>query len=459
MVVKVKIFVVILVLFQLNCSTATKKTASPEEAREEAIEKVEKKLQEASQGEEPVNLPKEAESESEKPKKHEPPQLKTNQVDTMAQLQPTVGAARFSEYLPLLKDKNVALVVNHTSMVGNTHLADTLMSQGVMIKKIFAPEHGFRGEEADGATIADGRDEKTGILITSLYGDKKKPSKADLAGLDVVIFDIQDVGTRFYTYISTMTYVMEACAENNLEVLILDRPNPNGHYVDGPVREPGYESFVGMHQIPVVHGMTIAEYAQMVNGEGWLKNGVKAKLKWVLCENYDHQTFYQLPIKPSPNLPNMRSVYLYPSLCFFEGTEANLGRGTTMQFQVIGHPNYPKKDFSYVPVSRPGATHPKHEGVVCYGYDLRNIPIEDLQKKRQLDLSYLLSFYLDLPTKERFFLKSLYFDTLAGTSELRKQVIAGKTESEIRASWEPKLSQYKTLRKKYLLYADFAENQ
>ena len=265
-----------------------------------------------------------------------------------------VGAERTAAYLPLIKDKKVGLVVNQTSTIGKVHLVDSLVRLGIDIQAVFAPEHGFRGEADAGAKITDGKDPKTGVSIISLYGKKRKPGAEDLKGLDWVIFDIQDVGARFYTYISTMHYVMEACAEHNVPFLVLDRPNPNGHYVDGPVRESEYQSFVGMHEIPVVHGMTVGEYAQMVNAEGWLTKGMQCKLKVVTCENYDHKTAYELPIKPSPNLPNIRSIYLYPSLCFFEGTVASVGRGTDTQFQVYGHPDYAQTaPHVFMPVSKP----------------------------------------------------------------------------------------------------------
>ena len=260
-----------------------------------------------------------------------------------------VGAARIDKYFDLINNKNIALVVNQTSTIGETHLADTLQQLGITIKTIFAPEHGFRGKADAGEKVVDGIDLKTGIPLLSLYGKNKKPKPAQLAGIDVVIFDIQDVGARFYTYISTMHYVMEACAENGVEVLVLDRPNPNGHYVDGPILDPAYQSFVGMHPIPIVHGMTIAEYARMVNGEGWLKAGIQCDLSTIPCENYNHETVYELPIKPSPNLPNNRSIYLYPSLCFFEGTTISVGRGTNTQFQVYGHSDLAIGDYEFTP--------------------------------------------------------------------------------------------------------------
>jgi len=449
---KIKIFVVLLVIIQLNCSKSVQKAG---EIPEPVIEDVEETLEDEMEGEEDVDLPQPASPDTTETEMEE-------NTDVVVEEKPKpviVGAARFSAYLPKLKDKRIALLVNQTSMVGNTHLADTLLAQGVQITKIFAPEHGFRGEADAGAKIEDGKDPKTGISIISLYGSKRKPGTADLAGIDMVVFDIQDVGARFYTYISTMSYVMEACAENDLPFLVLDRPNPNGHYVDGPILETQYNSFVGLHSVPIVHGMTVAEYARMANEQGWLANGIQCDLQWVTCENYDHNTFYELPVRPSPNLPNMRSIYLYPSICFFEGTEVSVGRGTDKQFQVLGHPEFPEKDFQFTPQPMFGAQYPKHEGKVCYGYDLTKLDNTYLQQQKQLDLSYLLDFYTQLPNSERFFLKNLFFDKLAGTADLRKQIIAGLSESAIRDSWEPKLSDFKIMREKYLLYDDFGKTE
>jgi uncharacterized protein YbbC (DUF1343 family) len=360
------------------------------------------------------------------------------------------GAHQLGQYMPLLKDKGVALLVNQTSTIGETHLVDSLHQLGVNIKAIFAPEHGFRGEADAGEKITDGRDPRTHIPIISIYGKNKKPSAAQLEGIDVVVFDIQDVGARFYTYISSMHYVMEACAENNVDFLVLDRPNPNGHYVDGPVLDPTFRSFVGMHPVPVVHGMTVGEYAQMVNGEGWLKDGKKCRLDVVLCKNYNHKKFYELPIKPSPNLPNIRSIYLYPSLCFFEGTTASVGRGTTTQFQVYGHPDFSKGEYTFTPESMPGAKYPKHQGEVCQGYNLSETPVRQLQKQASLDLSYLINFYQSMPNQSDFF--NNFFDKLAGTDQLRRQIQAGEDEVSIRASWSEGLAKYEEMREGYLLY-------
>jgi len=364
------------------------------------------------------------------------------------------GAERMEAYLPLIRDKTIALVVNQTSMVGATHLADTLHALGIDIRAIFAPEHGFRGEADAGAKIEDGRDARTGIALISLYGSKRKPTADDLEGVDWVLFDIQDVGARFYTYISTMHYVMEACAEHGVPFMVLDRPNPNGHYVDGPIRLPEYQSFVAMDPIPIVHGMTIGELAGMINGEGWLGNGRSCELQVIPCANYDHQTFYSLPIKPSPNLPNMHSIYLYPSLCFFEGTVASVGRGTNKQFQVIGHPDYPAGDFTFTPVPRPGAMQPRLEGRQCRGYDLSTLPLEELQQQSRIELGYLIDFYRNFSDQDNFFLENNRIDKLAGTPRLREQIMAGASEADIRAGWQAELDAFRDRRKAYLLYRD-----
>ena len=366
-----------------------------------------------------------------------------------------VGATKMDEYLPILKNKNIALLVNQTSTVVETHLVDVLLEKGISIKKIFAPEHGFRGEADAGEQVKDGKDAKTGIPLISLYGEDKKPTAEHLQGIDIVIFDIQDVGTRFYTYISSMSYVMEACAENNIDFMVLDRPNPNGHYVDGPVLKRKYQSFVGLHQVPVVHGMTVGEYAQMVNNEGWLKGKIKCNLTVIKCENYDHKTFYELPIKPSPNLPNIRSVYLYPSLCFFEGTTASAGRGTNKQFQIYGHPDFKQGDFTFTPKSMPGAKYPKFDGIECNGFDLTTLDLKEFQEMGRLNLRYLMHFYENFENKKDFFLENKFFDKLAGNSTLRWQIINGKSEEEIRNSWQKDLVAFKKIRGEYLLYDDF----
>jgi uncharacterized protein YbbC (DUF1343 family) len=371
-----------------------------------------------------------------------------------------VGAARTDQYLKLLQNKNVALVINQTSRVGNRFLADTLKDLGIDIKTIFAPEHGFRGNTDAGAKVENGTDPVTGIPVISLYGKKLKPTAEDLSGINIVVFDIQDVGCRFYTFLSTLQYVMEACAENGKDLLILDRPDPNGYYVDGPVLDMQFKSFVGVSKIPVVYGLTLGEYAQMAKGEGWIKNADKLSLQVITCQNYDHDSRYKLPVNPSPNLRNERAVFLYPSLCFFEGTNVSVGRGTDHPFQVIGSP-YTMLDSGYVftPASRNGATDPPQKGEICKGYDLRKYNKETAQElsteMKGLNLKYLLKMYALCSDKDKFFTKPDFFDKLAGTDQLRKQIIDGKTESEIRSSWQPALNQYKVIRKKYLLYRDF----
>lgn len=363
------------------------------------------------------------------------------------------GAEQMQVYLPLLKDKSVALLVNHTALVGNTHLADTLLRQGVNVKKIFGPEHGFRGNAADGELVKNGVDTRTGLPVISLYGKTKKPTDEQLADVDVIIFDIQDVGTRFYTYISTLHYLMEAAAENQKHVIILDRPNPHGSYVDGPLLQPQHKSFVGMHPIPVVHGLTVGELGKMINGEGWLTGGKRCELTIIPMKNWTHQDEYSLPVYPSPNLPNDQSIRLYPSLCFFEGTAISVGRGTEMPFQVLGNPDLKGFSFSFKPVTIKGvAVNPLHENKVCYGIDLRNAKTE-----KRIDLSYLINMYNAYPDKENFFTNPFdrnYIDKLAGTTQLKEQIRSGLTEKEIRESWREDLEKYKSLRKKYLLYAE-----
>lgn len=362
-----------------------------------------------------------------------------------------VGANQFSQYLHLLKDKNIGITGNQTSVVfkenGYTHLVDSLLSLGVRVTKVYSPEHGFRGKASAGEEIRDGIDAKTGLPIISLYGKNKKPSSEDLKDIDLMIFDIQDVGVRFYTYISTLHYVMEACAENNIPLLILDRPNPNGHYTDGPVLQKEFSGFVGMHPIPVVHGMSIGEYAQMINGEKWLTNGIQANMTIIPVKNYSKEMSYSLPIKPSPNLPNDKAINLYPSLCFFEGTNVNAGRGTDWQFQVFGSPELDPNyfNFSYTPVSKEGAQNPKHEGKKCYGKDLRFSG-----HLNQLDLTWLMEAYQHTSDKNTFF--NSFFEKLTGTTELRKQIETGKSQEEIRDSWQEDLENYNAMRKRYLLY-------
>lgn len=378
--------------------------------------------------------------------------VKNNSAVIEEQEKPLIlGAERTAVYLPFLKNKKVGVVGNQTSIIpteeGNVHLIDKLISEGVDIQKVFAPEHGFRGTADAGEAVADGKDPKTGLPVISLYGDNKKPSAEQLQGLDVLIFDIQDVGARFYTYISTLHYVMEAAAENNIPVIVMDRPNPNGHYIDGPILEPEHQSFVGMHPIPVVHGVTIAEYAKMINGEKWLKNGMQADLQVVEMENYDHEMRYDLPVKPSPNLPNAQSINLYPSLCFFEGTNVNAGRGTSKQFQVFGSPFLPqsKYSYSYVPESNEGAKSPKHLGKTCYGKDL-----SDAERLEMINLEWLINAYKNTSDRDEFF--NSFFTKLAGTEKLRQQIESGMTSEEIRKTWQTGLQKYAAMRENYLLY-------
>lgn len=358
------------------------------------------------------------------------------------------GAAQTGLYVPALKGKRVGMVVNHTSRIGPTHLVDSLLTLGVTVKTIFAPEHGFRGEATDGEKITNGRDPRTGVMIASLYGNNRKPSPAQMDSLDVVIFDIQDVGTRFYTYISTMHYVMEACAETQKPLVVLDRPNPNGHYIDGPVLEPKFKSFVGMHPIPVVHGLTVGELARMINGEGWLGPGKLCPLTVVPVKNYTHQTPYVLPVRPSPNLPNQQAVLLYPSLCFFEGTVVSVGRGTDKQFQVIGAPDTKYGAYRFTPVDKPGAVNPPQEGKPCYGLDLSTAAVSP----KGMMLNYFFDFFNRASDKTKFFLANNGIDRLAGTDQFRLQMLAGVPAEKIRASWQPALNAYKQNRQKYLLY-------
>jgi uncharacterized protein YbbC (DUF1343 family) len=360
------------------------------------------------------------------------------------------GAEQTEEYIPLIRGKVVGLVANQTSMVKSRHLVDTLLSLGINIKVIFAPEHGFRNMADAGETITDGRDPITNIPLISLYGNHFKPTSEDMKGLDYVIFDIQDVGARFYTYISTMHYVMEACAENNVKLIILDRPNPNGFYFDGAVLDTAYRSFVGMHPVPIVHGMTVGEYATMIIGEGWLKDGIKCDLVVIRCSNYEHQMYYELPVKPSPNLPNQTSVYLYPSLCFFEGTPLSCGRGTPFPFQLFGDPYLPDEGFAFTPESLPGAKNPPCLGMKCYGTDLHNALKDGIVPSPGINLSWIIKAYNQYPYKEKFFIP--YFDVLAGGPQLREQIQKGMTEKEIKATWEDGLKKFSRKRAKYLLY-------
>ena len=360
-----------------------------------------------------------------------------------------LGAEQFEAYLPKLEGKNVGMVVNHTATVGNTHLVDTLKSLGINIKAVFAPEHGFRGEADAGAKIEDGIDLKTGVEIRSLYGANRKPTPEMISDLDIIVFDIQDVGARFYTFISTMHHTMEAAAENDLEYLVLDRPNPNGSYVDGPIRDEELKSFVGMHPIPIVHGLTVGELAGMINGEGWLEDSIQCKLSVIQMKGYTHEDEYILPIKPSPNLPDQASIIMYPSLCLFEGTVISEGRGTYQAFSQVGHPAYEGVyDHTFTPVSIPGmSTHPKLQDQLCYG-----ITFQDKELKREFSLKYLIDFYNNFPDKDNFFNRGI--DRLAGYRGLKEQIKQGMSEEEIRATWEPALNEFKQKRKNYLLYPE-----
>nr|WP_233530471.1 DUF1343 domain-containing protein [Gelidibacter salicanalis] len=370
-----------------------------------------------------------------------------------------IGANQTENYIKLLRGKRVGVVGNQSSVIfkdGNrknakgtayTHLVDSLLSLNINVKKVFSPEHGFRGTADAGEEIKDGLDPKTNLPIVSLYGDNKKPTPAQLQGLNILVFDIQDVGVRFYTYISTLHYVMEACAEANIPLLILDRPNPNGHYIDGPILEKTHTSFVGMHPIPIAHGMTIAEYAQMINGEKWLKNGIQCALTIISMENYTHQMPYSLPIKPSPNLPNDQSIALYPSLCFFEGTNVSVGRGTDTQFQVFGSPELDKNQFKYrfTPQSTLGAKTPPQLGKLCYGKDLTQTNVAP-----GINLEYVIKAYAHTANKTTFF--NSFFVKLAGTSQLQKQIAQGLSEKEIKATWATGLEKFKKIRERYVLY-------
>lgn len=359
------------------------------------------------------------------------------------------GDERLDEYFPLLKNKKIGLVVNQSSILKGTHLIDTLLSSGLMIKKIFAPEHGIRGKADAGEKVSDGKD-KTGIPIISLYGNHKKPYKTDVEGLDVVVFDLQDVGVRFYTYISTMHYVMEACAENNVKIIILDRPNPNGDYVAGPVLEKEHKSFVGLHPIPIVHGLTVGELAKMINGEKWLKDSLKADLKVITCKNYKHSIVLPLEVKPSPNLPTLNSIRWYPSLCLLEATVISVGRGTHMPFEVIGNPYLDSVSFPYTftPKSIEGMSkHPKHQDKMCYGLNLQKV------KAEKFSFNYLVKAHKEINSAD-FFTNKAFFYKLCGTKKVYNALVSGKEEQEIEDLFYAELEDYRILRKKYLLYPE-----
>ncbi|MFG4002796.1 exo-beta-N-acetylmuramidase NamZ family protein [Flavobacterium aquidurense] len=356
------------------------------------------------------------------------------------------GADNYEKYLPLLKNKKVGIVTNQTGLLTNkTHVVDFLLEKKIAVQTIFAPEHGFRGTADAGEHVVDGKDSKTGLPIISLYGDNKKPKPAQLAKIDVMIFDLQDVGARFYTYISSLHYVMEACAENGIPLIIFDRPNPNGRIVDGPLLEKEFTSFVGMHPIPLLHGMTIGEYAQMINGQKWLKNGVQCKVTVIPCVDYDRKMDYSLLAKPSPNLPNDQSINLYASLCLFEGTNVSMGRGTEKQFQIYGSPYLAKTNFSFTPQPNFGAKDPLYNGKECFGEDLTAYP-----KLNQLELKWLLKAYQNTSDKTKFF--NPFFTKLAGTKKLQQQIESGTSEEKIRQSWQKDLEAFKKMRTKYLLY-------
>lgn len=362
------------------------------------------------------------------------------------------GAYRLDAYLPLLRNKSIALVVNHTSTIHQTHLVDSLLALKLNVKMIFAPEHGFKGSADAGEAISNGM-YLGKIPIVSLYGAKKKPADEDLRGIEMVVFDIQDVGARFYTFLSTLHYIIEACANNDIPLVVLDRPNPNIRKIDGPVLKPDFASFVGLHPVPVAYGMSIGEYAQMISTEKWVKTIKTCNLQVISCLNYTRTSKFELTIAPSPNLPNQTAILLYPSMCFIEGTAISEGRGTEKQFQVYGHPEWAKTNFSFVPISRDGAKNPKLENKTCNGIDLSQLKIAELEESDKIDLSFILDAYARSATfKERFFLKGNFFDKLAGSDELRNQILGGWTEQEIRESWVADLKAFKAIRSKYLLY-------
>jgi uncharacterized protein YbbC (DUF1343 family) len=390
--------------------------------------------------------------------------IRSNSVDTKREIRfqekkILTGADQVDQYLPYLKNKRVAILANLTSIIGDAHLVDSLKSLGVNIVKVFGPEHGFRGKASAGVQVSDETDVATGISIISLYGKKNKPTKEDLADVDILIYDLQDVGCRFYTNINALARLMEACQENDKELLILDRPNPNGYLIDGPILDMKFTSGIGMFPIPIAHGLTVGEFAQMANGEGWLTNKVKCKLRIVKVANYNHDMPYTLPVSPSPNLNTQQAVMLYPSTCLFEGTYLNHGRGTYFPFTVLGSPELKGiYEFSYTPVSIKGmAETPLHMNQVCYGLDLRKYDIGLLRQRQQINLQWMIELYNAYPHKEKFFDSSLSremgtIERLVGVETFRKQIQDGKSEKEIRATWEPGLSNFKEMRKKYLLY-------
>jgi uncharacterized protein YbbC (DUF1343 family) len=370
-------------------------------------------------------------------------------ADKPVEKKPVTGAERLPEWINTVRGKRIGILANHTAMAGGQHLVDTLLHSGIDVVRIFTPEHGFRGKADAGEQVADGVDAGTGIPIVSLYGEQKKPTPKQLQGIDMMLFDIQDVGVRFYTYISSLHYMMEACAENNIPLMVLDRPNPNGDYFDGPVLKPGFKSFVGMHPIPLVHGLTVGELARMINGEGWLRGGIKCTLFVVEVDHYSRELQYQVPIPPSPNLPNHLSIRLYPSLCLFEATQVSIGRGTTFPFQVIGYPDSTFGTFSFIPKSIEGmAKDPLQKGVRCFGEDLRDLD----PYCQRFTLQYFIKYYHLSGNHENFTTNRRWFNLLAGTDVLLTQIEAGMTEEEIRASWKEELGAYDQMRQPYLLY-------
>ncbi len=384
-----------------------------------------------------------------------------NQKNNTNYKQLETGAEQISSFLPLLKGKSVGVFANQTAVIGKTHLVDSLVRLGVNIRVIFGPEHGFRGKADAGEHVDNNIDAKTGIQVISLYGNHKKPTSEDLKNIDILIFDVQDVGVRFYTFISSLEYMMEGAIENNKPLIILDRPNPNGFYVDGPVLENEFKSFVGMQPIPIVYGMTIGEYAKMLLGENWLSPSTMKMynpglINVIALKNYDHNTLYTLPVNPSPNLKEMESIYIYPSTCFFEGTILSEGRGTEKPFQIFGHPNLPKTFYSFTPKPNDGAKSSKCFNQTCYGWNLSGNKDSVLKKlNKKIQIKYLIEAYNLFPGKDSFFLKNNFFNKLAGNDKLMQQIKDGKSESEIRKSWETELMKFKAIRKKYLLYPDF----
>jgi len=366
-----------------------------------------------------------------------------------------LGIERTGEYFPLLEGKRIAVAGNHTSLIGEEHLVDFLLKANKNVVKIFSPEHGFRGTAPDGAYVPSGMDMDMGVMVISLYGPARRPTPEQLSGIDIIVFDMQDVGARFYTYISTMTLLMQEAAKSNIPIIVLDRPNPNGHFIDGPVLDPAFSSFVGMHPVPVVHGMTIGEFAKMINGEGWLGGNLRVNLTVIPMLYYNRSEMHHLQVPPSPNLPNMRSVFLYPSLCFFEGTNISIGRGTEFPFQVFGSDRLSPSDFtfSFIPQSLPASSNPPLIGRKCHGRDLRKYDIKEIWGRRRIDLSYLIDAYNSYPERHEFF--NPFFDRLAGSNILRNQIKAGLSEQQIRETWQPGLESFKRVRAKYLLYPDF----